>query len=423
MNLILHLSDLHISENNNDINAECERIVKVLDAFARNKENVTDVLIVVSGDLTQSGTEEDFYVFDEFIGKLRFLIKKKLSLGKHSCFVITCPGNHDVYFDHKVKREEIMAMPENEKFNYYEKSLDYYYKSKYANKWNNSYITKIERKLGKTGISFTLINSVVGSRIEDEDTDKGLHMIPNICLDEITPTSDSINVLVLHHSLEWFEENQWRTISDKIESGYNAVLYGHEHINRDRHMQSKNKNVDFICGGPLFDKNSSFNVLAIFENKIQTFKFQLEKNNYKYSNVINEFKISKQIKKDDLFDFEFIEEINDYSLLQDVSLLDIYVFPLLSYVNSEDKDKTVENFNDFKNIIDKKDKQFILIEGDEISGKTELSKYLFLEYRKDFYPLLINANDIGKGYVENSFKNVFKKEYDIHKISFTEYEQ
>lgn len=423
MNLILHLSDLHISENNNDINAECERIVKVLDAFARNKENVTDVLIVVSGDLTQSGTEEDFYVFDEFIGKLRFLIKKKLSLGKHSCFVITCPGNHDVYFDHKVKREEIMAMPENEKFNYYEKSLDYYYKSKYANKWNNSYITKIERKLGKTGISFTLINSVVGSRIEDEDTDKGLHMIPNICLDEITPTSDSINVLVLHHSLEWFEENQWRTISDKIESGYNAVLYGHEHINRDRHMQSKNKNFDFICGGPLFDKNSSFNVLAIFENKIQTFKFQLEKNNYKYSNVINEFKISKQIKKDDLFDFEFIEEINDYSLLQDVSLLDIYVFPLLSYVNSEDKDKTVENFNDFKNIIDKKDKQFILIEGDEISGKTELSKYLFLEYRKDFYPLLINANDIGKGYVENSFKNVFKKEYDIHKISFTEYEQ
>lgn len=423
MNLILHLSDLHISENNNDINAECERIVKVLDAFARNKENVTDVLIVVSGDLTQSGTEEDFYVFDEFIGKLRFLIKKKLSLGKHSCFVITCPGNHDVYFDHKVKREEIMAMPENEKFNYYEKSLDYYYKSKYANKWNNSYITKIERKLGKTGISFTLINSVVGSRIEDEDTDKGLHMIPNICLDEITPTSDSINVLVLHHSLEWFEENQWRTISDKIESGYNAVLYGHEHINRDRHMQSKNKNVDFICGGPLFDKNSSFNVLAIFENKIQTFKFQLEKNNYKYYNVINEFKISKQIKKDDLFDFEFIEEINDYSLLQDVSLLDIYVFPLLSYVNSEDKDKTVENFNDFKNIIDKKDKQFILIEGDEISGKTELSKYLFLEYRKDFYPLLINANDIGKGYVENSFKNVFKKEYDIHKISFTEYEQ
>ncbi len=423
MDLILHLSDLHMSQNNNNINAECERIVKALEAFARNKEKVRDVLIVVSGDLTQSGTEEDFYVFDEFISKLRFSIKSKFSLGKKACFVITCPGNHDVYFDHEVKREEIMAMSEQEKFNYYEKSLEFYYKSKYANKWDNGYLTKINRKLEKKGISFTVINSVVGSRIEDKDTDKGLHMIPNDCLNLITPTSDFINVLVVHHSLEWFEEKQWEVISDKIEMGFNVVLYGHEHINRDNHVQSENKNVDFICGGPLFEDNSSFNVLGIYENQIQTFKFQLEKGYYKCSKMINNFKIKKPKEKAGIFENDFIDEINDYSLIQDTSLSDIYVFPLLSYTNLDDKDKTIDNISDFKNLINKKDKQFILIEGDEISGKTELSKYLFLEYRTDFYPLLISANDIGKGYVENSIKNIFKKEYDISKITYPEYEQ
>lgn len=423
MDLILHLSDLHISQNNNNINAECERISKALEAFTRNKEKVTDVLFVVSGDLTQSGTEEDFYIFDEFISKLRFSIKNKLSLGKKTCFVITCPGNHDVRFDHKVKREEIMAMPEKEKFNYYEKSLEFYYKSRFANKWDNGYLTKINSKLGNKGISFTVINSVVGSRLEDKDTDKGLHMIPNDCFDSITPTSDCINVLVVHHSLEWFEEKQWSAISNKIETGFNAVLYGHEHINRDNHVQSENKNVDFICGGPLFEEKSSFNLLAVFENKIQTFKFQLEKNNYKYSKVINSFKINRSQEKNSIFDSEYIEEINDYTLIQDATLTDIYVFPLLSYINAEDKDKTIDNVNDFKNLINKKDKQFILIKGDEISGKTELSKYLFLEYKKDFYPLLISASDIGKGYVENSIKNVFKKEYDVNKIKYPEYEQ
>lgn len=58
--------------------------------------------------------------------------------------------------------------------------------------------------------------------------------------------------------------------------------------------------------------------------------------------------------------------------------------------------------------------KYILIEGEEQSGKTSLCNMLFLHYyESEFYPIIINGEEIsGKADVLNITNNVYKKQYD-----------
>ena len=106
--------------------------------------------------------------------------------------------------------------------------------------------------------------------------------------------------------------------------------------------------------------------------------------------------------------------------IMDCTLDKLFVFPDILEINkSEQKLENNEiNSEKLKDIKTFKD-SYILIEGEEQSGKTSLCRMLYLHYEKtDFYPIMINGKDItGKADIKNIVNKAHQKQYD----SNTEY--
>ncbi|HHT9135803.1 MAG TPA: metallophosphoesterase family protein [Candidatus Wunengus sp. YC60] len=99
---ILHLSDLHFSESDNPIVRLQPLISDLIDREEGFGYNHLDYL-VVSGDLTNQGTHQEYEKVHIFLSEM----VKKFKLSAQRCIIV--PGNHDLNWDvavynHKAKR-------------------------------------------------------------------------------------------------------------------------------------------------------------------------------------------------------------------------------------------------------------------------------------------------------------------------------
>lgn len=105
--------------------------------------------------------------------------------------------------------------------------------------------------------------------------------------------------------------------------------------------------------------------------------------------VVNDMDNNFKVKQDFLQDIQKIEFATQSS--KEANLEDIFVFPNLKHYKDAFKTESV----DLDFFLEKK-KKSILIKGREFSGKTALLRWLFLKLRADFYPILLDGNDIRK---------------------------
>ncbi len=102
----------------------------------------------------------------------------------------------------------------------------------------------------------------------------------------------------------------------------------------------------------------------------------------------------------------------------DCTLDKLFVYPDIS-INNKSKQKLELNETSSKKLINIKDfdNDYILIEGDEQSGKTSLCNMLYLEYvSTDFYPVLLNGKRItGKANIKDIINEEYKDQYDASK--------
>lgn len=105
--------------------------------------------------------------------------------------------------------------------------------------------------------------------------------------------------------------------------------------------------------------------------------------------VVNDMDNNFKVKQDFLQDIQKIEFATQSS--KEANLEDIFVFPNLKHYKDAFKTESV-NLDFF---VEKK-KKSILIKGREFSGKTALLRWLFLKLQADFYPILLDGNDIRK---------------------------
>lgn len=95
---ILHLSDLHINRDNSQwLIKKAEQIVPaVWNAFSECGK----IIIVVTGDITAAGTEEQYGYAKEFFRVLKRTFAKRGLAGRELENKIICvPGNHDCNYD------------------------------------------------------------------------------------------------------------------------------------------------------------------------------------------------------------------------------------------------------------------------------------------------------------------------------------
>ena len=120
--------------------------------------------------------------------------------------------------------------------------------------------------------------------------------------------------------------------------------------------------------------------------------------------VIKDYKNNLTPKK------KFLQEINkiDFISQDEINIEDIFVFPQLEMLT--DDDNVYLSVESVENLLSK---QFILVHGEEVSGKTTLCKYLFLNIIKESSALFVDLKEIqSKKPNDEIFKKIYEQQFE-----------
>ncbi|KPY53644.1 metallophosphoesterase [Pseudomonas syringae] len=240
MKKILQISDIHASI----IPAKGQQrhdLAQLRESFFRDGEVLTGVdSIIVSGDLTYSGQEEEFQLFNsEILSPLKDLLK----LENDSVFF--SPGNHDANwknftFSQKKAIKSIRQQYDSLEIQLLQEEMfagDLHPCSGWLSHVNNFYkdsgaVLKLEKLYqtyshGKVGIaSLNSGWSSIGEGdreflfIGEKQVDLALKSIRNF----------NEKIILLHHPLEWLHPEERRMLASYITKGkISAIFYGHMH--------------------------------------------------------------------------------------------------------------------------------------------------------------------------------------------------
>lgn len=424
MELIIHLSDIHFNNEKDNIDNEIKLISNSIAAHFKS-EMVDGIVIAISGDLANKGTKEEFDKCFEFVSSLKARLIKKLNVNNKKCCIITCPGNHDLYYPEILKRDQYKNMSEETKIDYYTKALRNYFDSRF-NPVDEAgwFVCNKKLRCYDFFINFTCANTTMGSILENNEIDKGMHHIPSDDFKKLETNCKDVNFLLMHHSREWFYDEDWENFEDISSRSYNVILFGHEHKNRDKNIINNGRIVEEICGGELLGENSIFNLITIDAKKNLAFFKAIRKNGrYEISTSGPEYRLKQNENLAEIYDSDFFNELNDYPLVDDAKLNDIFVFPTMNFVEEGYDANKIEEYDDFERLLLKEEVNSIVINGDDLSGKSLLAKSLFVSLADKYHPVLLTPFDFQSGTIENCFKRVISREYNSSKVNSNTYFQ
>ncbi|WNF47976.1 metallophosphoesterase [Pseudomonas sp. SG20056] len=243
MEIILHISDLHLSTNiKHGLNYEkCKEMALQIgnDAKSVLAETGKSVdSIIFTGDLVFSGKEDEYSKLDEYF--IRPLLES-FNIDKKDLYI--CPGNHDSdrnlisRFERKYRETssieeknklatDIIKGAENwnriQSFNNYKKFID-------KDKKNIISSTPLYSTY-KAGDNLYILSLSSAWLAQDDDDKENLYITESQLKEAIksTPTQAQ-RILLVHHPLDWINLEDANPVSALIEKKIDALLFGHMH--------------------------------------------------------------------------------------------------------------------------------------------------------------------------------------------------
>ena len=396
--LFLHLSDAHLC---------CDTFInnKIINAQVQSLNSIGEFdkcYIIFSGDLSQSGQENEYKKCSIYLGLLWKRISDKYPKS-YSVNTLVVPGNHDIDFGGKPRGRseiaELLSSPVTEEMIAEElkKFANFYnFAGKYHCFSYNKLIDVKQYAVGSKKIQINLINSELFSTCKDKhgDDDKGKHLLPQNEWCRLSRGTDADLVLtVSHRGPEWFNWEDANNFKKQLYESTDIFLYGHEHIDdlsevcqADNHviksiargLDFKGKRISFTTILVDMDTNNSETTLFTwndkeeFFTKVSTDAFQIEKN--KNDQYLME-PSDEYVRSISFDDNKF--ELNKY-----------FVFPGVEILNQEGHNE-IKEFSEFLTLIDQH-KQ-IIIEADESSGKSCLLHQIYTSLIGNYVPIYLPA--------------------------------
>lgn len=403
----VHLSDFHIDKNF-DYRGYTSKILKSI-VYDKSKTMSNKIILCITGDLTKSGSKNQFQVFDQFLEYL----KQELSKKEKELIIYFVPGNHDIFIpdgdERKAKVEEAILKRQYDLL--LQEDLDnmnafFEFAKKYnlfiKNKLVDNQILEIEEKK----IQFNLLNTAPFSLRTKDDKEK--HYIP---VDLLMYDVDCVdfNITLMHHSNEWFVEECEYPLDDLLDAS-TFYLFGHQH---KKHIIIKENSRGFLATEVNYYNlgKSTFNIylLDIDESNLRPINVEyneLEKEYIRHKDInsrIYPLKLNKNKKYNLFYDINNKVELDNKKL----NLDEIFVMPLLTLDNGE---KIIVNYENLIDYINKN--KFVNIQGYPRGGKSTLLRKIYNEYIKSekyvFY--LNNLSNITNNY-DMSLKHIFTDNY------------
>lgn len=436
--VITHLTDIHI-EDEADLNVLADRTDSIVGAIAETIRNVkeTVLLICVTGDVANSGKEEQYEIAELFFDDIyEKILARYNDLEVYFAFV---PGNHDCDFDdsrntvratiiksgavnmNDATSMELCTSIQSNYFNFVEKYLR---KNLAAPNRKNSIFTQnvlVSETLGDYRIKLHCFNTAWCSF--KHETKEMLFGVP----EDIDKKEDNdIVITLMHHASDWFNWDGSDSWEDYHKEFSDIILIGHDHYSKFVLEKNYDASTNYLIrGNQLYSKahpdQSGFNIFKVnLEDNTEIFytfawngklykritdsKAQIfERNRFSKSRV----SLDKELK-------EYLEDIEiDISCKYKSQLLlsNIYVFPALKGEKLENSNR-VKTYREQENILDViQEKKKILINGNKEYGKTALIKRLFMIlYDRGYYPIFLDVADV-KSANDDAINSLIRETY------------
>lgn len=395
--LLIQLSDMHFENTEQTHSIKIDKMISAIKANADAEE----CSIIISGDLAAKGKKTDYQFVKGFIIALLRALNEN-GYKNRKIHILSVPGNHDIdYTSLDITIKDIIkayddGTIEELKSNYIESMKNYFLYATENECFNEDKIVskKVLDYNGKK-VGFVLLNTAPLSLLGGNAEDMGNHYLSESELKKIDDATDAdINILVLHHSIEWLRTSYKEKMRNSITKKYSLVLSGHEHSSLGQSSCiDNNGTVQFIQGNALYgftDEGNGFCTLTIdFDNfAIEGFSY-IWKNNLYVPNKIIDTRLRTTVSEE----IELLQGFKKQLLCDSTNrkVDEYYVFPGITY-NMLDENDNIQRFDidDERNLFDfLNNRSYTVITGEHKSGKSLLAKRLFRYfYEKGKKPLL-----------------------------------
>ena len=452
--MIVHLSDIHIVSENDAIT---DKRISIVNAV-RNLDYSLDIcVILVTGDIAYSGSDEQYLVAMDFFDGMREQLTHDLSGSAPSASVpvhiVVAPGNHDCDFSDSGEVRDILinaihvdhakadapgviqhcTAVQNSFFGFLD-GIETSPRLASHPDYDGTLCYEYNLIEGNGSVKFLCFNT---AWLSQQHETQGRLFFPDKAVNTKTDGFDLV-VSAFHHPYNWIESNAARLFRENVEAISDIIATGHEHVPSIREQNGGlGKYNTWVEGGVLQDNQdpnlSEFNVFVFetSEHRRKFANFRWDGTGYKLTEKstagndggglgwtnyrVNEFKSIKQFHLSERMQ-EFLDDPGVTLHHQDRGLLkleDIFMYPDLIEIRTRGErfGERVPS-NGVRELLGTKSKLFI--SGDTESGKTCLAKILFLDLRDfGFVPVFLDgtkkppAADRVYGYVEEEFTDQY----------------
>ena len=419
---ILHLSDLHIEKDN--YQWLLKRAEQIVPAVWNDFSDCGKIIIAVSGDIANTGTEEEYgYAKGFFRELLKQFAKRGLRNKDLENKIICVPGNHDCNYGKDTAARQLLlgslrskaAAIDNSVYQiisdvqteYAAFAKEIMFEKDFTLSINNN----IPIKAGDRTILFRLYNTSWMSVKKEEQSSI---VMPLNLIEEEHPDVDFV-ISIFHHYYPWITQscdNNNKRFNKLILRTSNMALYGHEHTPSSSQVKDvfESETINEFQGGALCldrqgsPRTSSFNSFVLDMNSFECTVRSYVYNEGLYSKRKEETVDLNRERKTDAFrhNADFLKSLRKMSIPihnsenVKMTLDEFFVYPDLERINTR-QIKVDEDFTDSSSIIDDKQYKLVMLEGDDQSGKTSLLNMYYLRFvDKYLYPLFVKGKYINE---------------------------
>ena len=446
---ILHLSDLHIEKDNSQW--LLKRAEQIVPAVWNDFSDCGKIIIVVSGDIANTGTEEEYdYARSFFRELLKQFAKRGLNNKELENKIICVPGNHDCNYEKDNAARQMLLGSLRTNASAIDNSVYQIItavQSEYAAFAKEIMIEKdftlsinnnIPIKAGDKTILFRLYNTAWMSVKKEEQSSI---VMPLDLIEEEHQDVDLV-ISVFHHYYPWITQgcdNNNKRFNKHILRTSNMALYGHEHTASSSQVKDvfESETINEFQGGALCldrlgsQRISSFNSFVLdmesYECTVRNYVY----NEGLYSNrKVETVNLNRERKTDEFrHNADFLKSLRKMSIPihnsenVKMTLDEFFVYPDLERMNTR-QIKVDEDFTDSSSIIDDKQYKLVMLEGDDQSGKTSLLNMYYLRFvDKYMYPLFVKGKYINEN-LDKVIASAFTDQYNSEdKEKYAQYDK
>ncbi|BCM25720.1 STAND family AAA ATPase [Methyloradius palustris] len=409
---ILHLSDIHFSDEENFIIGFNDEIARICYQSARECDAF---FIIVTGDIAYSGSHSQYLIALEFLTRIKELVSAETEVPVN---ILVVPGNHDCVLKpidsvretiigsiianpELAKDSEIVANCTKAQKNYFDFESTIL---EIVPIYSDQLWKEIEVEITGQKIRFSLLNGAWMSQIPEE---QGKLIYPVNDYEQLFEQPADLRFVLLHQPFNWYEQNTYQNFRKCLQGKAHFVLSGHEHVTNISVLDNDSGDTVYFEAGALQPHGSAIPTFSILDFKsaeqiVTENKFEIINGNIiqvdnpkireftdDKKNIVVKSKVSK----------EFLAQVNDPGgnfshLTQKINLDDVFVYPDARNRCHPGNTAVITSTEKLISKID--DGTKLLFIGEEKAGKTVLLYQMFKEcHLKGLFPLYLRASSIN----------------------------